>query len=125
MKNKKSENRAVRIIMGGSTLVFVILMLAAYLYQSFQIEFLMSDLHSLNQEKKMLINQTEILQAEISQLSNVDRIGHIAREKFKLVFSSPQPYVIRIDDGASLADIKSRLAAKENSAVRIKTASMP
>ncbi len=125
MKAKKTEKRTIRLVIGVSSLLLIIFMFAAYLYQSFQIEFMMADLHQLHQEKKMLINQTELLQAEVSRLSNVDRIGRIAREKFKLVFSSPQPYVIRIEDGASLNDIKSRLAEREAVRPKLKTASMP
>lgn len=125
MRTRKKENRAMRIILMSALLLSIVFMFAAYVYQSLQIEFLMSDLHQLNQEKKMLISQTETLQSAVSRLSNVDRISKIAREKFNLVFSNPQPYVIRIEDGASLKDIKTRLAEKGLRSIKIKTASLP
>lgn len=125
MRTRKKENRAMRIILRSAVLLAIVFMFAAYVYQSLQIEFLMTDLHQLNQEKKMLISQTETLQSAVSRLSNVDRISKIAREKFNLVFSNPQPYVIRIEDGASLKEIKTRLAEKGLPSIKIKTASIP
>jgi len=116
--NSKLSNRVVSILSLGTVVIFF----SIYLYQSFQIDLIMKDLHNLHLQKKQLLSETESLQAEIDRLSNIDVISKTAREKFGLDFSAEQFAVIRIDDSDDLKVMQDQFAREEEKTEKIKTA---
>jgi len=83
---KKTNSFLARFVSIAS-MAAIVTVVAFYLYQSFQIDLIMRDLHGLHQEKQRLISETETLQAEVDRLSNIDRISKTAYEKFGLIFN--------------------------------------
>ena len=116
--NNKLNSTVVSVLSLG----FIVVIFSVYLYQSFQIDLIMKDLHQLHQEKKQLISETASLQSEIDRLSNIDVISKIAKEKFGLDFSREQFSVVKIDDFDDLYSIKKQFAQEEKKIEKIKTA---
>ena len=116
--NNKFNNTFVSVLSLGIIVIFF----SIYLYQSFQIDLIMKDLHNLHQQKKQLISETESLQAEIDRLGNIDVISKAAREKYGLEFSREQFLAIKIDDANDLKSIKTQFAREEKKIEKIKTA---
>ena len=116
--NSKLSNRVVSILSLGTVVIFF----SIYLYQSFQIDLIMKDLHHLHQQKKQLMSETESLQAEIDRLSNIDVISKAAIEKYGLEFSREQFLAIKIDDADDLQSIKTQFVQEQKKIEKIKTA---
>ncbi len=123
MKNQ-NENKIWKTTGNAVFLIIVVVVVSSYLYQSFQIDLIMTDMHKLHQNKKQLLSETESLQAEVNRLANIDRISKIANEKFGLQFSDENQLVIKIDDVDNLEKIKEQFAQEENKIQKIKTAGM-
>lgn len=119
---KKNNNKLNSTVVSVLSLGFIVVVFSIYLYQSFQIDLIMKDLHQLHQEKKQLISETASLQSEIDRLSNVDVIAKIAKEKFGLEFSREHFSVVKIDDFDDLHSIKKQFAQEEKKIEKIKTA---
>jgi len=122
MKKNSNDLKPRKMIMSLLVLVFIVILVSAYLYQSFQIELLMKDLHSLHQKKKQLLSETESLEAQVDRLSNIDYIARKAKDNFDLQFNSDELLVIKIDDTNNLEKIKTAFAAEENKIKKIKAA---
>ena len=67
--NKKNENKVWKTTGNVLFLIIVVVVVSSYLYQSFQIDLIMSDMHSLHQKKKQLLSETESLEAEVNRLA--------------------------------------------------------
>jgi len=119
---KKNENKIWKTTGSVFFLIIVVVVVSSYLYQSFQIDLIMSDMHSLHQKKKQLLSETESLQAEVNRLANIDRISSIANEKFDLQFSDESLLVIKIDDADNFDKLKEQFAQEESKIKKIKTA---
>lgn len=119
---KKSNTRMSQTVISILSLGFIVILFSVYLYQSFQIDLIMKDLHKLHEQKKQLLSETESLQAEIERLSNIDVISKAAREKFGLEFSREQFSVVKIDDPDDLGSIKEQFAREDKEIEKIKTA---
>ncbi|NOG46377.1 MAG: hypothetical protein HND50_14140 [Calditrichaeota bacterium] len=123
MKNN-NDNKFWKTTGNAFFLVIVVVIVSSYLYQSFQIDLIMSDMHALHEKKKQLLSETESLQAEVNRLSNIDRISKIANEKFDLYFGDGEQLVIKIEDADNLEKIKEQFAQEETKIQEIKTAGM-
>jgi len=119
---KKNNNKLSSTVVSVLSLGIIVVFFSVYLYQSFQIDLIMKDLHQLHQHKKQLLSETESLQAEIDRLSNIDVISKIAREKYGLEFSREQFLVLKIDDSDALQKIQKQFAQEEKKIEKIKTA---
>ena len=124
MKNKTNTNNIWKTTGNVLFLVLVVLVVSSYLYQSFQIDLIMKDMHVLHQKKKQLLSETESLQAEVNRLSNIDRISRIAAKDFNLTFSNESQLVIKIDDADNFERLKEQFAQEETKIKKIKTAGM-
>ena len=102
---KKNENKIWKTTSNVFFLIIVVVIVSSYLYQSFQIDLIMTDMHELHQKKKQLLSETESLQAEVNRLSNIDRISRIARQQFNLHFNDEDQLVIKIDDADNFDDL--------------------
>ena len=122
MKKQTKEKKGSSTILSVFFLSVVVLLVSVYLYQSFQIDLIMKDLHSLQQNKERLMSETETLQGKVDRLSNIDRVSKIAREKFNLEFSEDAPRVIKIEDGGNLDAIKKKFNNEEDKIRNIKSA---
>jgi cell division protein FtsL len=92
----------------------IILLLSMDMYQKFKIDLIMKDLHQLEERKKQLISETELLRSEVDRLKNIDRISKIAKEKLNLVNNSDEAVVIQIDDLDELDELKTKFANRRN-----------
>jgi len=119
---KKNNNKLSKTVVSILSLGIIVVFFSVYLYQSFQIDLIMKDMHQLHLQKKQLLSETESLQAEIDRLSNIDVIAKVAKEKYDLEFSPDQFLVIKIDDSDDLYDIKNQFAREEEKIEEIKTA---
>lgn len=63
----------------------VVFIVGLYIYQAVTIDELARDIRILEVEHNKLLNQKERLSVEIEQLTNINRIQDLAREKFGLV----------------------------------------
>lgn len=122
MKKKNSENRLAK----KSVQLLIPLALGAllfgYLFQSVGIELNKKEMHALYLQKKQLLSETAMLQAEVDRLSNVDRIARIAREKYGLVFNNGPSVVVKMEQGQELQKLKNSFAQKDMPKPKIKTA---
>lgn len=119
---KKSNNKLNNTVVSVLSLGIIVVFFSVYLYQSFQIDLIMKDLHQLHQQKKQLLSETESLQAEIDRLTNIDVISKMAGEKYGLQFSREQFSVIKIDDSDALSAIQKQFAQEDMKIEKIKTA---
>lgn len=121
MKNKK-DKKLNSMLISILTLGLIVTFISTYLYQSFQIDLIMKDLHKLHQQKKELLSETERLDAQVNRLSNIDVISKTAREKFDLHFDNNPYLVIKIDDMQDLYSLKEQLALNTKDEQKIITA---
>ncbi len=80
------ENKIARLMVGTGIFALFITAFALYVHQATQIEVMMQETHMLYEQRRVLLSETETLQAEVSRLSNVDRISSIAAREFGLIF---------------------------------------
>ena len=119
---KTNNNKLSHTVVSVLSLGFIVILFSVYLYQSFQIDLIMKDMHQLVQQKKQLMSETESLQAEIDRMSNIDVVSKIAQEKFGLEFSREQFLVLKIDEPDDLHSMKQQFAREEQKIEKIKTA---
>jgi cell division protein FtsB len=63
----------------------VVVVIGAYQYQSIQIDILARDIRSLELKRNQLVSEKSSLQVQIDQLTHINRIEKLAREKFGLI----------------------------------------
>jgi cell division septum initiation protein DivIVA len=120
MKNNK--NKLSGMLLSVLILGVIVTLVSVYLYQSFQIDLIMKDLHKMHQQKKELLSKNESLEAEIGRLTNIDVIAKTAMEKFDLHFSREQSLVIKIDDMDDMHSIRMQLAQDNQNRQKMNTA---
>ena len=74
----------------------------------------MKDLHQLEERKKQLISETELLRSQVDRLRNIDRISNIAREKLNLINNADDAVVIQIDNLDEVDELKTKFANRRN-----------
>ncbi len=115
MKKTPKKNKALKIkFYFFVSISAVILLLSMDMYQKFKIDLVMKDLHQLEERKKQLISETELLRSEVDRLKNIDRISKIAKEKLNLVNNSDKAVVIKINDLNELDKLKAKFANRRN-----------
>ena len=122
MRNLKLKSKSGGMLLSVFSLGFMVALVSVYLYQSFQIDLIMKDMHKMHQYKKQLISETESLQAEVGRLSNIDVISKAAREKFYLHFSREQFMVVRLGDSDDLKYIQQQFALDDKNTQKINAA---
>jgi len=65
----------------------VVVVIGIYQYQSIQIDILARDVRSLEVKRNQLVSDNTSLQVNIDQLTHINRIEKLAREKFGLIAS--------------------------------------
>jgi cell division protein FtsB len=63
----------------------VVVIIGAYQYQSIQIDILAREIRSLELKRNQLVSEKTSLKVNIDQLTHINRIEKIAREKFGLI----------------------------------------
>ena len=68
-------------------ILIVVCIIGLYQYQAIQIDILAREIRSLEIKRNQLINKKTTLQVQIDQLTHINRIEKLAKEKFGLVAS--------------------------------------
>ena len=84
------------------------------MYQKFKIDLIMKDLHRLEEQKKQLLSETELLRSQVDLLRNIDRISGIARDKLNLVNNSDDAVVIKIEGLDEVDELKTKFVNRRN-----------
>ncbi len=71
-------------------IIAVVAVIGLFQYQSIQIDMLARDIRSLELKKKQLLNERAFLQVEIDRLTHINRIEHMARNKYGLIASGEE-----------------------------------
>ncbi|GEM_PF-1541264 len=112
-KHTRNKKKNYKKSIGGLTILMSIVFIAFLkMYQTFSIDLLMRDIHSLEQQKKQLVNQTEQLQAEVDRLSNIDRVSRLAAEKYHLMNNTDPIQVLQLKDSRRLNGIQQKFAER-------------
>ena len=115
-RNKKAKAKLIeRKVTGLTILSVLVLIFFLKMYQTFSVDLLMKDIHALEQQKRLLISQTEELQSEVNRLSNIDRITRLARQKFNLVANKDKVYIINLEGKRDLRDLQESFARRRKS----------
>ncbi|MCD4691861.1 MAG: septum formation initiator family protein [Calditrichales bacterium] len=109
---RKTDNRLSKRIYSILILFGLVLVISLKMYQVFKVDLLMKDLRSLEQQKKQLVSQTEKLEAEVDRLSNIDRIGKIAVEKYNLVNNTDEVIILQLDNFDEFKSLKKKFAER-------------
>lgn len=109
---RKTDNRLSKRIYSILILFGLVLVISLKMYQVFKVDLLMKDLRSLEQQKKQLVSQTEKLKAEVDRLSNIDRIGKIAVEKYNLVNNTDEVIILQLDNFDEFKSLKKKFAER-------------
>lgn len=84
------------------------------MYQKFKIDLIMKDLHRLEEQKKQLMSETELLRSQVARLRNIDRISGLARQKLNLINNTDEAVVIKIDGLNEVDELKMKFANRRN-----------
>lgn len=122
MKKKKNKSPFKKKLIAMSIILSVVLTISLRMYQGFQVDLLMKDLHQLEQQKKKLLSKTNKLQAEVNRLKNVDRISRIAAQKFGLMVNNDPVTILTIEDYDELKNVQKNFAERNKKKVRLNVA---
>lgn len=115
MNSTKKKNKTLRIkFYFFISISAIILLLSMDMYQKFKIDLIMKDLHRLEEKKKQLLSETELLRSEVDRLRNIDRISGIARDKLGLINNTDEAAVIEIDGIEKVEELKTEFANKRS-----------
>ena len=90
MKPKKRQNNSLlKIILwpfkSYLRILAVVIFIGFYQYQSIQIDILAREIRSLELKRNQLMNGNTSIRVKIDQLTHINRVEKIAREKFDLI----------------------------------------
>jgi cell division protein FtsL len=122
MKKKLKTTSLRKKIIAIVSLLGLVLVISTRMYQGFQVDLMMKDLHQLEEERKKILSETSKLRAEVNRLKNVDRISRIAAEKFDLVINNDPVTMIRIENFETLNKVKRNFADRKNEQGKISVA---
>ena len=96
MERRKSKKEKRRILM----ISFLVVALSAFLVKSvfsdwMQIMHNNKQIHALNDQKKILLDEESSLKAETIKLENPEYVARYAREKY--LYSAPDEIIIRVN----------------------------
>ena len=90
-KRTSSKNSLLRVLLwpfkSYLRILIVVAVIGLYQYQSIQIDILAREIRSLELKRSQLINKKATLEVQIDQLTHINRIEKLAKEKFGLVAS--------------------------------------
>lgn len=123
MIKKRRDNKSIRLKVYFFISVFVIvLFIALGMYQNFKIDLVMQDIHRLEQQKKQLLSETELLRSEVDILRNIDRISRIAKTELNMINNNDPVVVLRVTNFEEQERTKSKVAQKEEAKRKLKMA---
>lgn len=115
MRKSKKKNKTLKIkFYFFVSISALILLLSMDMYQKFKIDLVMKDLHQLEERKKQLLSETELLRSQVDRLKNIDRISKIAKEKLNLINNTDEAAVIQIDDLDEVNELKVKFANRRS-----------
>lgn len=90
MTNKQNSKKSVIKILlwpfkSYLRILGVVVVIGAYQYQSIQIDILAREIRTLELRRNQLVSEKTSLQVKIDQLTHINRIEKLAREKFGLI----------------------------------------
>jgi cell division protein FtsL len=98
-KKKKANTQKMKAwFISVALILLIVLPIAAKMYLKFKVDLLMEELHQLEKEKKILENETNLLQVEVKRLGNVDRISDIASKKFGMIVNTKEIGFIQLEE---------------------------
>ncbi len=115
MRTIKKKNKTIKVkLYFFISISAIILLLSMDMYQKFKIDLIMKDLHRLEEQKKQLLSETELLRSQVDLLRNIDRISGIARDKLNLVNNSDDAVVIKIEGLDEVDELKTKFVNRRN-----------
>lgn len=115
MRTIKKKNKTIKVkLYFFVSISAIILLLSMDMYQKFKIDLIMKDLHRLEEQKKQLLSETELLRSQVDLLRNIDRISEIARDKLNLVNNSDDDVVIKIEGLDEVDELKTKFVNRRN-----------
>ena len=96
MERRKSKKEKRRIIM----ISFLVIALSTFLIKSVFSDWVQilnnnKEIHKLNEQKQVLLDEEVSLKAETTKLENPEYVARYAREKY--LYSAPDEIIIRVD----------------------------
>ncbi|MEJ2053893.1 MAG: hypothetical protein P8X42_08245 [Calditrichaceae bacterium] len=123
MRKTKKKNKTLRMkLYFFLSISAILLLLSMDMYQKFKIDLIMKDLHGLEERKKQLMSETELLRSQVDRLRNIDRISGIAREKLNLINNTDETVVIKIDDLDKVNELKTKFANRRSKEQKVNLA---
>ena len=86
----------------------VVVVVGLYQYQSIQIDILARDIRSLELKRNQLVNENKTFKVNIDQLTQINRIEKLAREKFGLIASGTKLEKLIIEPFSPDKDIQKK-----------------
>jgi len=121
---KRQNNSLIKIFLwpfkSYMRIMAVVIAVGIYQYQSIQIDILARDIRDLELKRNQLQNTNTSLQVKIDQLTHINRIEKIAREKFNLIAAGGSIEKLVIDP--YIPDIEIR---QEEEMQKVKLAGVP
>ena len=90
MRHKDNSNKSIIKILlwpfkSYLRILVVVIVIGIYQYQSIQIDILAREIRSLELKRNQLMSENTTLQVNIDQLTHINLIENLAREKFGLI----------------------------------------
>jgi len=121
---KREKNSLIKIFIwpfkSYMRIMAVVIAVGIYQYQSIQIDILARDIRDLELKRNQLQNSNTSLQVKIDQLTHINRIEKIAREKFNLVAAGSSIEKLVIDPYTPDIEIR-----QEEEMQKVKLAGVP
>jgi len=121
---KRGKNSLIKIFIwpfkSYMRIMAVVIAVGIYQYQSIQIDILARDIRDLELKRNQLQNSNTSLQVKIDQLTHINRIEKIAREKFNLVAAGSSIEKLVIDPYTPDIEIR-----QEEEMQKVKLAGVP
>lgn len=122
MKIKRSNHNLKVKMYFFSVVAAIVLVVSLVMYQRFKIDLIMKDIHKLEERKKQLISETELLRTEVDLLRNIDRISTYARNNLQMMQNTDQISVFKIENYDELEELRSKFAQKDQEIQKVKMA---
>ena len=108
MKNKLFTKR----IKAFFILAAIVSVIFFKILQVISVDILMDDIHKLEEERKKLFSETELLRTKISKLSNIDKITKDAVRQLGLITNGDKIYFLKIAEYKDLESVKKNFARR-------------
>jgi cell division protein FtsL len=123
MIKKRRNNKNIRLkLYFFISISAIVLFLSLGMYQKFKIDLIMQDIHRLEQHKKQLLSETELLRSEVDILRNIDRISKIAKTELHMINNNDPVVVLKVTNFEEFENTKSKIVQKEEAKKKLKMA---